>query len=112
MVRTLTIAPRDLDANFRIEECTFAIIIETNDDLAPSSNTTEVSPFSCIFMSSILLTFVTNNKDTGPWVPALAKDTLRPSQKEDTECPEKHEPLLSVKAIETGVIDVCLSSPT
>ncbi|ADV25719.1 mitotic spindle assembly checkpoint protein MAD2B [Cryptococcus gattii Ru294] len=73
------------------EECTFAIIIETNDDLAPSSNTTE---------------------DTGPWVPALAKDTLRPSQKEDTECPEKHEPLLSVKAIETGVIDVCLSSPT
>ncbi|KIR38509.1 mitotic spindle assembly checkpoint protein MAD2B [Cryptococcus deuterogattii 99/473] len=85
------IAPRDLDANFRIEECTFAIIIETNDDLAPSSNTTE---------------------DTGPWVPALAKDTLRPSQKEDAECPEKHEPLLSVKAIETGVIDVCLSSLT
>lgn len=40
------IAPRDLDANFRIEECTFAIIIETNDDLAPSSNTTEVSQFS------------------------------------------------------------------
>lgn len=106
------IAPRDLDANFRIEECTFAIIIETNDDLVPSSNTTEVSQFSCIFISSILLTFVTNHKDTGPWVPALAKDTLRPSQKEDAECPEKHEPLLSVKAIETGVIDVCLSSPT
>ncbi|XAO27670.1 hypothetical protein I312_106530 [Cryptococcus bacillisporus CA1280] len=69
------------------EECTFAIIIETNDDLAPSSNTTE---------------------DTGPWVPALVKDTLRPSQKEDAECPEKHEPLLSVKAIETGVIDMRL----
>ncbi|OWT35815.1 mitotic spindle assembly checkpoint protein MAD2B [Cryptococcus neoformans Bt1] len=69
------------------EECTFAVIIETNDDLAPSSNSTD---------------------ETGPWVPALAKDTLRPSQKEDAECPEKHEPLLSVKAIETGVIDMRL----
>lgn len=113
---------RDFDADFRIEECTFAVIIETNDDLAPSSNSTEVSPSSWAFTSSRLLTFFffsfslfllfTNPQETGPWVPALAADTLRPSQKEDAECPEKHEPLLSVKAIETGVIDVRLSSST
>lgn len=71
-------------------------------------------------MSSVLLTFFffflfsfsTNPQETGPWVPALATDTLRPSQEEDAECPEKHEPLLSVKAIETGVIDVRISSST
>lgn len=43
---------RDFDADFRIEECTFAVIIETNDDLAPSSNSTEVSPYSWAFTSS------------------------------------------------------------
>lgn len=48
---------RDFDADFRIEECTFAVIIETNDDLAPSSNSTEVSPSSWAFTSSRLLTF-------------------------------------------------------
>lgn len=36
-----------------------------------------------------------------PWVPALSADTLHPSQ----EGPAHHEPLLNVKAVETGVID-------
>lgn len=63
MVSTLYCIPllpsplRDFDADFRIEECTFAVIIETNDDLAPSSNSTEVSPSSWAFTSSIFLTF-------------------------------------------------------
>lgn len=35
--------PGDFDADSRTEECTFAVIIETNDDLAPSSNSTDVS---------------------------------------------------------------------
>ncbi|WVO18586.1 hypothetical protein L204_106305 [Cryptococcus depauperatus] len=66
------------------EECTFAVIVETTDGRQPSANETgEVSP----------------------WVPALASDTLRPGLAQDGCC-EKHEPLLNVKAVETGVIDV------
>ncbi|KAK1920543.1 DNA-binding protein [Papiliotrema laurentii] len=38
-----------------------------------------------------------------PWVPALSADTLRPSQ---TAGAVRNEPLLNVKAVETGVIDV------
>jgi hypothetical protein len=39
-----------------------------------------------------------------PWVPALAADTIRPPH--DANAPAHHEPLLNVKAVETGVIDV------
>ena len=42
-----------------------------------------------------------------PWVPALSSDTLRPSQ----GIPH-HEPLLNVKAVETGVIDVSFGIDT
>ncbi|WVQ84363.1 hypothetical protein IAT38_006515 [Cryptococcus sp. DSM 104549] len=67
-------------------ESTFAVVVETNDDLEPSANSTEA---------------------TGPWTPALADDTLRPPGTQDS-CTDKHEPLLSVKAVETGVIDLRL----
>ncbi|WWD05274.1 hypothetical protein V865_003347 [Kwoniella europaea PYCC6329] len=71
-------------------ETTFAVIIETNDSLEPSSN---------------------NNEDGSvpPWIPALANDTLHPPSSQDLDnCTEKHEPLLNVKAVETGVIDIRL----
>jgi mitotic spindle assembly checkpoint protein MAD2B len=42
-----------------------------------------------------------------PWIPALASDTLRPPSQDIEEAgPVHHEPLLNVKAVETGVIDV------
>ncbi|OCF40294.1 mitotic spindle assembly checkpoint protein MAD2B [Kwoniella heveanensis CBS 569] len=71
------------------DETTFAIIVETNDSLEPLSNSAE-------------------DGSIPPWVPALANDTLQPPSSQDLEsgiCPEKHEPLLNVKAVETGVID-------
>ena len=42
-----------------------------------------------------------------PWIPALAADTIRPlpSDAAAEDIPH-HEPLLNVKAVETGVIDV------
>ncbi|WWC88379.1 uncharacterized protein L201_003290 [Kwoniella dendrophila CBS 6074] len=71
-------------------ETTFAVIIETNDSLEPSSNTNE-------------------DGIVPPWIPALANDTLQPPSSQDLDdCPEKHEPLLNVKAVETGVIDIRL----
>ncbi|WVR06599.1 hypothetical protein IAU60_003631 [Kwoniella sp. DSM 27419] len=71
-------------------ETTFAIIIETNDSLEPTSNSAD-------------------DGSIPPWVPALANDTLHPPASQDLDgCPEKHEPLLNVKAVETGVIDIRL----
>ncbi|KAK8858845.1 hypothetical protein IAR55_003075 [Kwoniella newhampshirensis] len=67
-------------------ETTFAIIVETNDSIQPSANAT----------------------GEGPWIPALAGDTLHPPSSQDDECIGKHEPLLNVKAVETGVIDIRL----
>ncbi|WVF68763.1 hypothetical protein IAT40_003535 [Kwoniella sp. CBS 6097] len=75
------------------DETTFAIIIETNDSLEPSSNKAD-------------------DGSIPPWIPALANDTLHPPSSQDLDadssCPEKHEPLLNVKAVETGVIDIRL----
>ncbi|RXK41532.1 mitotic spindle assembly checkpoint protein MAD2B [Tremella mesenterica] len=62
-------------------ETTFAIVVETSDDLEPSSNQ--------------------GTDETPPWIPATKTDVLHPSN-------ETHEPLLHVKAVETGVIDVRL----
>ncbi|WWD18736.1 hypothetical protein CI109_103190 [Kwoniella shandongensis] len=70
-------------------ETTFAIIVETNDSVQPSSNS------------------VTDGS-IQPWVPALAGDTLHPPSSQDDDCIGKHEPLLNVKAVETGVIDIRL----
>ena len=42
------------------------------------------------------------SQGAAPWIPALAGDTLRPVNGETNH----HEPLLNVKAVETGVIDV------
>ncbi|WWC71048.1 uncharacterized protein I206_105001 [Kwoniella pini CBS 10737] len=71
-------------------ETTFAVVIETNDSLEPSTNINE-------------------DGSVPPWIPALAADTLRPPASQDLEgCTEKHEPLLNVKAVETGVIDIRL----
>ncbi|WRT68061.1 uncharacterized protein IL334_005036 [Kwoniella shivajii] len=92
MLRGFLIKLNALDG--QLLECkgdtTFAVIIETNDSLEPSSN---------------------NNEDVTvpPWIPALANDTLHPPASQDLDaCPEKHEPLLNVKAVETGVIDIRL----
>jgi len=68
-------------------DTTFAIVLETKDDLEPSSN----HP---------------SDGSVPPWAPALAADTLRPSSQSDV--PAHHEPLLNVKAVETGVIDIRL----
>jgi len=68
-------------------DTTFAIVLETKDDLEPSSNRP-------------------SDGSLPPWAPALAADTLRPSSQSDI--PAHHEPLLNVKAVETGVIDIRL----
>ncbi|WWC62922.1 uncharacterized protein I303_105520 [Kwoniella dejecticola CBS 10117] len=73
-------------------ETTFAVVIETNDSLEPSTNTND-------------------DGSVPPWIPALAGDTLHPPTSQDPEgttSAEKHEPLLNVKAVETGVIDIRL----
>ncbi|RSH85976.1 uncharacterized protein EHS24_004163 [Apiotrichum porosum] len=59
------------------EETTFTIIAETNDDLEPGSS----------------------DGASSPWAPALQGDTLAPLV-------GHHAPLYSVRAIETGVIDL------
>ncbi|KAK4686736.1 hypothetical protein P7C73_g3380, partial [Tremellales sp. Uapishka_1] len=41
-----------------------------------------------------------------PWVPAMSGDVLKPAESQTLPC--KHEPLLHVKAVETGVIDLRL----
>ncbi|KAK1925667.1 DNA-binding protein [Papiliotrema laurentii] len=64
-------------------ETTFAVIVETDDDLEPSTNKPA-------------------DGSIPPWVPALSADTLRPSQDGSAV---RNEPLLNVKAVETGVID-------
>ncbi|ORX37149.1 DNA-binding protein [Kockovaella imperatae] len=68
-------------------ETTFGIILETDDDLEPSGNKTA-------------------DGSAAPWVPALASDTLQPASR--SVAPVHHEPLLNVKAVETGVIDIRL----
>jgi len=70
-------------------EATFAVIIETKDDLEPSTNTTA-------------------DGSVPPWIPAMAADTIRPRSQVDGDRIPHHEPLLHVKAIETGVIDIRL----
>ncbi|CAD6564520.1 MAG: hypothetical protein TREMPRED_005398 [Tremellales sp. Tagirdzhanova-0007] len=72
-------------------ETTFAIIVETQDDLEPISN----NP---------------TDGSVPPWIPALAADTIRPlpSDAAAEDIPH-HEPLLNVKAVETGVIDECVA---
>lgn len=74
-----------------IGETTFAVIVETKDGLEPVSNAaTDGNPI--------------------PWIPALKADTLHPSSqdlsRDRDDCTAKHEPLLHVKAVETGIIDV------
>ncbi|BEI79739.1 hypothetical protein CcaverHIS002_0102680 [Cutaneotrichosporon cavernicola] len=62
-------------------DTSFAIILETKDDIEPETP---------------------NGGSTAPWVPALAGDTLNTSSAINGH----HEPLLSVRAVETGVIDL------
>ncbi|ORY22038.1 DNA-binding protein [Naematelia encephala] len=69
-------------------ETTFAIVVETKDDLEPATN----QP---------------TDGSIPPWVPALQADTLRPPS-DDPDCVAEHEPLLNVRAVETGVIDIRL----
>lgn len=74
------------------EETTFTIIAETNDDLEPGSS----DGVSCLYQS---LETPADDQASSPWAPALQGDTLAPLV-------GHHAPLYSVRAIETGVIDV------
>ncbi|WOO80756.1 Mitotic spindle assembly checkpoint protein MAD2B [Vanrija pseudolonga] len=62
------------------DDTTWAIIVETNDNVEPGA---------------------AEGAQT-PWVPALAADTLATN----SAITPHHEPLLSVRAVETGVIDL------
>lgn len=81
-------------------ETTFAVIVETDDDLEPSTN--KPADGVCRLWNARLLII----QSLPPWVPALSADTLQPSQDASMV---KNEPLLNVKAVETGVIDVSCS---
>jgi mitotic spindle assembly checkpoint protein MAD2B len=80
-------------------ETTFAVIVETDDDLEPSTN----KPADGVSASSSPSLHAAQAQSIPPWVPALSADTLRPSQDGSAV---RNEPLLNVKAVETGVIDV------
>jgi hypothetical protein len=81
------------------------VIVETQDGLEPVSNA--ATDGVC---HPRLGTKSDDVQNPVPWIPALKSDTLHPSSQElsgdDRECAEKHEPLLHVKALETGIIDV------
>lgn len=79
-------------------ETTFAVIVETDDDLEPTTN----KPTDGVRCSTSV-GIGADAQSIPPWIPALSADTLRPSQ---ADVPVPNEPLLSVKAVETGVIDV------
>ena len=74
-------------------------MLETDDDLEPSTN----QPTDGVSEASFGCRRVANQQSVPPWIPALSADTLRPTQEDE---PMRNEPLLNVKAVETGVIDV------
>lgn len=101
------------------------MVVETKDGLEPASNAaadgvsvaTQCPHIACAHLDYWQLVLM--GKGPVPWIPALASDTLHPPPDPDTAanagavarddaetCPNKHEPLLHVKAVETGVIDV------
>lgn len=81
----------DLDG----EETTFAVVVENSDGAEPSA------PADGVGIASHQSRVVADALQESPWVPALQSDTLNA-----TVVDGHHEPLLAVRAVETGVIDV------
>lgn len=104
-----------------IGETTFAVLIENVDGLEPVSNTA-IDGVSLLLLLNASFLFLTNlrvyiaesSQNPIPWIPALRTDTLQSSSQDlpggsrgdGDECTARHEPLLHVKALETGIIDV------
>jgi mitotic spindle assembly checkpoint protein MAD2B len=77
-------------------------VLETDDDLEPSTN----QPTDGVSKARFTDPQLADQQSVPPWIPALSADTLRPTQEDE---PIRNEPLLNVKAVETGVIDVSLN---